>query len=73
LANIPDDVKVQAALAKMIPIVSYAPRTEVSKKYKKLAGDLIGEKEKKKSLVSKVKKAVKKRKDTKKSKKDKKQ
>jgi MinD-like ATPase involved in chromosome partitioning or flagellar assembly len=44
LASVPDDVKVQAALAKMVPIVSFSPSNEVSQIYRKLAATLCGEK-----------------------------
>ena len=54
LAIIPDDVKVQAALARMLPVTSFAPRHKISEHYYKLAADLIGE-EYKKSLFSKLK------------------
>ena len=56
LASIPDEIKVQAALAKMIPIVSFSPTNEVSHIYKKLAAALAGEKYKKSLFGRKMKK-----------------
>ncbi|MCH7850418.1 MAG: AAA family ATPase [Nanoarchaeota archaeon] len=65
LASIPDEIKVQAALAKMIPIVSFSPTNEVSHIYKKLAADLIGEKYRRSLFGRKKKKKVKEEKDEK--------
>jgi septum site-determining protein MinD len=55
LASLPDSIKVLAATSKMIPVVNFAPKEEISHAYKKLAGSLIGEKYKK-SLIKKLKK-----------------
>lgn len=58
LASIVDDVKVLSALAKMTPIVHFSPSNEVSRQYKKLAGDLIGESYKKSIFGKKKKRTV---------------
>jgi septum site-determining protein MinD len=63
LASIPDEVKVQAALAKMIPIVAFSPSNEVSNVYKRLAASLAGETYRK-SLFGKKKKKGKKKDDS---------
>lgn len=57
LANIPDSLRVLSATSKMTPVVSFAPKDEASIAYKKLAGNLIGEKQKKakKSTTNKKK------------------
>lgn len=47
LGSLPDDLKVQNATSKMIPVVIYSPKSDISHRYKKLAGMLIGEKYKK--------------------------
>ena len=60
LASVPDEIKVQAALAKMVPIVSFSPSNEVSQVYKKLAASIAGETYKK-SLFGKKKKKNKKK------------
>lgn len=64
LARFPDNVKVLAALAKMTPVVVFAPNEDVSHEYKSLAGNLIGEKYQK-SKLSKLKKIVTSRKNKK--------
>lgn len=57
LASLPDEIKVLASLSKMTPLVSHSPKNHLSKTYRKLAGNLIGEK--KASTFSKIKKAIK--------------
>lgn len=59
LARIPDDIAVQAALAKMDPVTNYNQKIEVSKKIKGLVANLISEKEKKSFFGTKRKKSPK--------------
>lgn len=66
LASLPEDVKVLAALSKMVPVVSYAPRQGISKNYNKLAASLVNEKYKKKGILSNLKSKLKKKKEKKK-------
>jgi len=58
LASIADDVKVLAALSKMIPVVSYAPKEKVSKEFVRLAALLVNENPKKATLFSKIRKKL---------------
>ncbi|MEM7819557.1 MAG: cell division ATPase MinD [Candidatus Aenigmatarchaeota archaeon] len=43
LAEIPEDIAVQRAISKRIPVVHYAPKSPASKEIKKLAARLIGQ------------------------------
>ncbi len=56
LANIPNNVKVLAAVAKMVPVVSFSPKQDVSHAFKKLAGSLVGEPYKKQIFSRRKKK-----------------
>ena len=63
LANLPDSVKVLSATANMVPVVSFAPKEEISHLYKKLAGSLVEETYRKSSPKrKKTKKKTKKKK-----------
>lgn len=65
LASLPNNIKVLAALSNMSPVVAFAPKQDISKAFKKLAGSLVGESTKKK-LFSRKKKTKAKKKDGKK-------
>jgi len=43
IENLPDNIKVLIALSKMVPVVSYAPKQDISHKYKAIAASLIEE------------------------------
>lgn len=50
LGALPNSLKVLSATSKMIPVVLFAPKHDISHRYKKLAGSLVGEKYKKKLI-----------------------
>lgn len=52
LAALPHTLKVLSATSKMIPVVIFSPKHDISHRYKKLAGSLVGEKYRK-SIFSK--------------------
>ncbi|MCW8965343.1 MAG: AAA family ATPase [Candidatus Pacearchaeota archaeon] len=56
LASFPDNLKVLAATSKMVPVVEFAPREDISHMYKKLAGSLVGENYKKRRFSRKKEK-----------------
>jgi septum site-determining protein MinD len=56
LSVVPENFKVMSALSRMQPIVANFPRQDVSKEYKKLAGNIVGEKPTKKKKKKSTKK-----------------
>jgi septum site-determining protein MinD len=44
IESLPEDEKVLAALSRMIPVVYDSPKREISHKFKKVAGSMVGEK-----------------------------
>lgn len=60
LSVLPDDIKVQEAIANTAPVVLYNPKSRAAVEYKKLAASLIGEKYKETNMFLKIRSFIKK-------------